>query len=224
MRIFKTKKIISIICTTLLFFGVLSSVGSYALDKSIVNVEPVINYSTKEITPNGNTVYDVINIKDFEKALNTKGIKEVKFLEFKSNEKQKSFNENNFYRGSTYSLANISMADSCLYKNPGKSTKVYNSKNYQVKTTKSVSITTTNSFSTSIGLSSDFLSSALGFEVGKSVTETDSVDVEVPAHGSVTIETYPRAHHYEFNIINSSGKNVGYGQANDICGVCFIIK
>lgn len=207
-----------VLCMTIFMSLFMCGLVSASGNKTLF-AEPELDEASVEVTKYGNKIYDVKNIEDFERVLG-EDIKEVKYLEIPKSYSNRSASINS----DGDKLTNIHKFDSFLYISQKQSSKLYNGSSTQTTLTKSISFKFSNTFNTSVGLKSGVVSSQLGISVDNEVTIADSVTVEVSPNSSKTIDLYPTARHYEFNIADSSGENVGYGEVNEVIGVCIVVR
>lgn len=113
------------------------------------------------------------------------------------------------------------------YHNPSKRGMLLRSSDYsypggQMTVSESVEVT----YSTTAGLSAEVVSTEIGFSVGKSVTVSDTQNVEVPSGQKRTCNAYVKLDHYEFDVIGDDiwfDDDLGTGTVDRPVGVIFVI-
>lgn len=166
--------------------------------------------------------YRVYQLKNVESFKGTQGrkIREVYYVIFQQKQR---LEKPSAEETTSPKLFHVTRTLSCLYNGEKLASELTNqSTSGKVVLSKSFSKDYVNNYQTNTNISEDRLSAQLGFPVGKMFRADGVVPIEVPSAERRLVECYPLANHYEFNTLDQQGK-IGYGEANEIIGVCMIV-
>lgn len=235
----KTLSLILTVCTLLgaVVYGGAPVVAEGAVDgiaASAVMVDVEIDYSTAQHNENGTIYYDILNVEELANAwgLSPEKVREMKFLAIPA---QDEF-------GDVYGVSPTGLFSRIEIQNItslGQSCRmqvvvdewVQNYSSATITRSKELSATVSHTYATSVETGIEVegvtIGNALGFDITREVTVTETITVEVEPGESVEIIAVPLCNGYEFDVYEwrlFAGTNyVGNGYAYQVIGLCVTV-
>lgn len=225
------KKLICMALSLTMIFSL--AMTSYAADTSNTKpqyetVEVSLDYESAVMNADGTTTYDVLNADELATlwGLDANEIKEIKYVAFPETKESLPTPR------ASIVIDNVTgPREGCGVKKicENSATNHYDhTVNKDITLTGSVSNTHTLSVESGIDVEVASISSAVGFDVTKSWTMSDSTNVDLAPGETVTVTAYPLHDIYEFDVFKSSiwtGKTkVGTGTAYNTTGFCTVVS
>lgn len=181
---------------------------------------PEIDYSSEEIMEDGAKTYDILN-KD--EALNFFGIDEAKEIKVTLLPKEE-LGEIPTQRFWGYQIINVRGPFQACGRNEFTRNSTTNNSPYTIRKAMTVSGSASNSYSVNVGIDADIISAELGFDVTRTVSLSDSTDVELRPGQSVTVYGYPLLNTYNFDARSNWDHSISRGSASEVVGVCTVVR
>lgn len=206
--------------------------NGYYNDESIEMIDIEIDYSSQKILKDGSIEYDVKNkeqVADFLE-IDIDKIRNIKITKPNYIIKESNLNNSDITPFTNIYIANITgPRQACGSKRICENSAVNHAKDPVVKTiTLSGTVSNSHSLSVDAGIDVEIasISAAVGFNVERSWTMTDSTQVELEPGQRVTVVAFPYWDVYSFDVMQSSifrDKKVGYGNAMETFGFCTVV-
>lgn len=204
----------------------------YNDDESIEMIGIEIDYSSPKILKEGSIEYDVKNKEQIAEFLeiDIDKIRNIKITRPNYIIKEYNLNNSDITPFANIYIANITgPRQACGSKRICENSAVNYAKEPVMKTiTLSGTVSNSHSLNVEGGIDVEIasISAAVGFNVERSWTMTDSTEVELEPGQRVTVVAFPYWDVYSFDVMQSSiwgDKKVGYGDAMETFGFCTVV-